>query len=338
MAVPSHRSSPACSPRDGVCRALKTSADDELGLLLAVGSDTIGDVQVVPSGTPLVAAAPLLEIPADLSSFSFEAALASSQLIDRVGLPGVQDKVSGRMISVPAGSHGTDLIVKLAPPEYPGVIENEAFFLQLAKTAAIKTVEWQVLVDGHGVRALALRRFDRLVRGQTTRRLAFEDATQVLGLWPADKYNVSLEEASTALIRLTAAPLVAARDLFLQVAFAVLTGNGDQHGKNLAVLATENGEWRISPAFDLPSTLPYGDETTALPIGGSKQPFSRRKLTDFGVAIGLPLTTATRLLDQLLARTSEQLQSANVGTLPFSATTLTKLSRSLAYRRRQLSA
>ena len=31
-------------------RAVKTSADDELSLLLAVGSDAIGDVQVVPSG------------------------------------------------------------------------------------------------------------------------------------------------------------------------------------------------------------------------------------------------------------------------------------------------
>lgn len=31
-------------------RAVKTSADDELSLLLAVGSDAIGDVQVVPAG------------------------------------------------------------------------------------------------------------------------------------------------------------------------------------------------------------------------------------------------------------------------------------------------
>ena len=31
-------------------RSVKTSADDELSLLLAVGADTIGDVQVVPEG------------------------------------------------------------------------------------------------------------------------------------------------------------------------------------------------------------------------------------------------------------------------------------------------
>lgn len=31
-------------------RAIKTSADDELSLLLAVGADAIGDVQVLPAG------------------------------------------------------------------------------------------------------------------------------------------------------------------------------------------------------------------------------------------------------------------------------------------------
>lgn len=33
-----------------LCRAVKTSPDDELSLLLAVGADTPGDVQVVPAG------------------------------------------------------------------------------------------------------------------------------------------------------------------------------------------------------------------------------------------------------------------------------------------------
>ena len=33
-------------------RAVKTSADDELSLLLAVGADAIGDVRVVPAGEP----------------------------------------------------------------------------------------------------------------------------------------------------------------------------------------------------------------------------------------------------------------------------------------------
>lgn len=244
-------------------RAIKTSADDEFSLLLAVGSDTIGDVQVVPRGQPPVPALPLIEIPADLSRFSFSEALRKTTGIDQRGLPGVQEKVSGRMINAPAYARGEDVILKLAPEEFPHVIENEAYFLEVAKVAGLATVRWQVLEDGAGTKALAIRRFDRVFEHGHTTPLAFEDATQVLKLWPADKYNVTLEEAANALLALTSARPPAALALFRQAVFALLTGNGDQHAKNLAVLSTPAGEWRISPAYDLPSTLPYGDGTTA---------------------------------------------------------------------------
>lgn len=319
-------------------RAIKTSADDELSLLLAVGSDTIGDVQVMPAGEPPVPAPPLLEIPTNLADFSFQEELERADIIDRVGLPGAQEKVSGRMINVPARQTGTSVIVKLAPPEFPFVIENEAFFLGLARAVGIKTVSWRVLEDGRGLKALAVERFDRAGREPALTRLAFEDAAQVLEIWPADKYNVSLEEASRALLALTAAPIVAARDLFGQVAFAVLTGNGDQHAKNLALLATDRGEWRMSPAFDIPSTVAYGDETLALPIQGSSQPFSRRKLLAFAADIGLPQPAARKVLDHLLGRTEGPLSELDPVLLPFSSHVLGRLEKTFAYRRRQLSA
>lgn len=49
-------------------RSVKTSADDELSLLLAVGTDAIGDVRVVPEGAPpeQVDARVRLEAAADL--------------------------------------------------------------------------------------------------------------------------------------------------------------------------------------------------------------------------------------------------------------------------------
>lgn len=317
-------------------RALKASADDEFALLLAVGSDTVGDVQVVPAGIPPVAEPPLLEIPSDLTDFSFADALARSHAIDPVGIPGVQDKISGRMINVPAGRRGETLIVKLAPPEYPGLVENEALFLSVARRAGLATVRWRVLEDRVGTKALVVERFDRIVREDTVFRLAFEDATQILGLWPADKYSLSVEEAAAALLQLTSSPRVAARDLYEQVVFAVLTGNGDQHAKNLAVLATRSGEWRISPAFDLPSTLPYGDSSLALTIGGSKEPFSRQKLLALAGTIGLPSQLAERLIDRVLEKTGEPLSAVNLESLPFDASRLRDLQRGLAYRRRQL--
>jgi len=312
---------------------LKASADDEFTLLLAVGSDTAGDVQVVEAGQPPVAAQPLLEIPADLTGFSFTAARAGAYPFDRVGLPGVQDKVSARMINLPAARRGETLIIKLAPPEFPGVIDN---VLSVARAAGLSTVKWRVLEDGEGTKALAVQRFDRVLDAGKVTRLAFEDATQVLGLWPADKYSVSLEEAADALLHLTSSRAAGALDLFKQVVFAVVTGNGDQHAKILALLATAAGEWRLSPAFDLPSTLPYGDNTLALELGGNKEPFSRRKLLAFGAFIGLPPALSERVIDQLLDRTLKPLDPEKVGALPFTGSRLRDLTRGLAYRRRQL--
>ena len=51
-------------------RLVKTSADDELSLLLAVGTDAVGDVTVVPAGESLTAARPRLVVD-DFSTLRF---------------------------------------------------------------------------------------------------------------------------------------------------------------------------------------------------------------------------------------------------------------------------
>lgn len=104
--------------------------------------------------------------------------------------------------------------------------------------------------------------------GGTVRLLAVEDACQVLGRWPGDKYVISTEEAIAALAQRCRAPGVAALELYRLLVFAYLSGNGDLHAKNLAILRDQRGVWRVTPAYDLPSSAVYGDRTMALPIGG----------------------------------------------------------------------
>ncbi|NUS93837.1 MAG: type II toxin-antitoxin system HipA family toxin, partial [Nocardia sp.] len=76
-------------------RAVKTGLDDELTLLLAVGTDAPGDVQVIPRGEPL------MEVPALVSGES-PTDLDFTTLVEKVdphALPGVQQKASTSMIS-----------------------------------------------------------------------------------------------------------------------------------------------------------------------------------------------------------------------------------------------
>src|SRR3546814_2718620 len=57
-----------------------------------------------------------------------------------------------------------------------------------------------------------------------------------------------------------------ARELFRRMAFNVLIGNTDDHGRNHSFLMNRAGEWSLAPAFDLLPTLPGGDRQ-ALGVG-----------------------------------------------------------------------
>ncbi|WP_371164737.1 hypothetical protein ABYF32_04370 [Buchananella felis] len=59
-----------------------------------------------------------------------------------------------------------------------------------------------------GESGLFVERFDRVCAGGQVRRLVFEDATQLLDLMPAAKYDVPTETVLTALAERASAPLV----------------------------------------------------------------------------------------------------------------------------------
>jgi len=314
-------------------RAVKTSADDELSLLLAVGHDTIGDVQVVPEHGPPVVPPPAVQ-PADLERATFHelhARVLSGEPVDQVGLPGVQDKLSGGMIALPLSWGDRPSILKLTPPEYPGAVENEAFFLELARQIGLRVPDAQVVHDAAGAAGLLVARFDRVAHGDGWRALAQEDACQVLGLYPADKYRPSSEEVVAALSTRCGAPVVAARELLRQVAFSYLICNGDLHAKNLSIVQDERGEWWPTPAYDLIATHPYGDVSMALTIDGRRrEDIGRQHLVALGRHVGLPERASERVLDGVVAGVAERLHTLD--TLPFDARRVHKLRRAMQWR------
>jgi len=316
-------------------RAVKTSVDDELSLLLAVGDDLVGDVQVVAEGTEPGGTEALVTIDGDPGDLVFSDVLSDAGVVDPVAIPGIQDKVSARMISVPVGRAGGHVILKVDPPEFPHVVVNEAYFLRLASRARFPVARADVVHDATGRPGLLVERFDREVTPDgAVRRLAVEDAAQVLGRYPADKYSVTTEDVTAALADRCPARVVALRDVFRQVCLAWLTGNGDLHAKNLSILATADGEWRVAPAYDLPSTLPYRDHTMALSVGGRRDGLSRRSLQAFAAAVGLPAGAADRTLDEVLTATAGTADDLAGGALPFDARTTRDVVRSLRNRRR----
>lgn len=333
-------------------RSVKTSADDDLSLLIAVGADPVGDVQVLPAGAvraveaaePGGAPTPGPVVTGDWADLDFTDLLADSGIVDPVALAGVQDKVSGRMLTVPLAHAGRAQLLKLDPPEYPGVVRDEAFFLQVARRLRQRVVDTEVVHDRHGRPGLLVRRFDRVVDGTDgagLRQLAVEDAAQLLGRYPADKYAVTTEQVFDAVGAVCAARPVAVRAVLQQVALAWLTGNGDLHAKNVSVVsdrsAREPGEWRVSPIYDIPSTLPYGDLDMALRVQGRTDSLSRKRYLALSDRAGLPARAAERALEELLRATVDVADEA-IDALELDAGRARTLRRVLTRRHEDLSA
>lgn len=313
---------------------VKTSADDEFSLLIAAGSDPVGDVQIVPRGDPLPAITAPGEGQSDWDDVDF------ADLLERAGfdpatLAGVQDKVSGRMITVPLSRGGQLSFLKLTPPEYPFVVESEAFFLDAARRLRQPVVDTHVVHDRAGRAGLLVTRYDRVVDASgEVRRLPVEDATQLLDRYPADKYAVSAEEVAEAVSRQSLSQPVALLRVFTQFTFAWATGNGDLHAKNVSLVGGDLGGFQVAPTYDIPSTLPYRDHTMALPLSGRREGLSRKAFLQYADRIGLPSRSAERALAEVLHATEDL--ADRVSELPFDARHRRDLARGLVSRRRSL--
>lgn len=306
---------------------LKTSWDDELSLLLAIGSDTPGDVQIFPTGSPPTAASALAT--GDPNEADFRELTGT---VDRVGLPGMQAKASASMINIPVAIQGAPSILKIDPPEHPHLVQNEALHLATAQQLKIPVSSAQLVRDKNNLPGLLVQRFDRAYTADSELiRFGLEDAAQVLGILPSRKYAVDSAEVALALMNLVPAPLIAARNIYLQFVFAWLTGNGDLHAKNISVLQ-QNGTWRIAPIYDIPSTVVYRDMTMALSVSGRDKNLRKRHWQEFANDIGLPKGAAEEA-NQLALRVATSIDLAQ---LPFEGSSLYGAQRELRFRRNEM--
>ncbi|WP_366504361.1 type II toxin-antitoxin system HipA family toxin [Arcanobacterium phocae] len=308
-------------------QSTKTSMDDELTMLLAVGADTPGDVRVFPAGVTPAEQPPLISGVAD---WDFATVIDT---VDRHAVPGVQNKASSSMMSAPIATGTDHAILKIDPANFPHLVQNEYLHLCCASGLKIPVAQAEIVTDRRGAEGLLVRRFDRVTNEDgTLLRLAQEDASQILQISPARKYAVDSEDVVTALASRTQAPVIATRNLYLQFLFAWLTGNGDLHAKNVSILRNPKGVWAVAPMYDLPCTALYRDFDMALPMGGRTKKIRGRHWDEFAQNVGIPLRAA-RAAQRLALSVAE---TVDLSQLPFEGAILRGAQRELSARRYEL--
>jgi serine/threonine-protein kinase HipA len=290
---------------EALVRRVKTSRDDLLSLLVDAGADCIGDISVVRDAESSRMATPAVDT-ATLSTLRFADILEES-LAGKHGqeptLPGVQEKVSAAMIALPlrARRGGGAYILKLNPPKMPRLVENEHFFLRMGRSSGLEVARAELVHDRDGAAGLLVERFDRVTaRREGVSKVHQEDACQFLDRYPGDKYVLSYADIARGISELGSAPIVDIAKFLRLLAFSYLVANGDLHAKNVS-LQTVPGEGRVAltPAYDVLSSLPYGDRSMALSFDGRDDNLKRAGFVAFGERHGVRRAATEAMLDEL---------------------------------------
>jgi serine/threonine-protein kinase HipA len=242
----------------------------------------------------------------------------------RLSISGVQEKLSflldhKTLRLTEEGEQGA-YILKPIPRDVRKIDQvpaNEHLTMQIARQVyGINTAENALVFFKSGEPAYITRRFDVKPDGFKLRK---EDFASLAGLSKDSvgddfKYESSYEEIGLLIQKFVPAWRVEIEKYFKLVVFNFLFSNGDAHLKNFGLLETEQGDFVLSPAYDLLNTRIHVNDTDfALKKGlfgdGSKSILWQRTghpakddFQKFGITIGIPAKRIERLLTPFLIR------------------------------------
>lgn len=150
----------------------------------------------------------------------------------------------------PGSKHKKDVVLKIEPPEYTGLLDLEALCLDIHRQAGFDVPDyWRF--DDDGLHFLAVDRFDR-VNGLP---IPMESLFSVIATGDhhfRETGDILLDELGGILQRLSQVATLeknTAEQLYLRLLMALVTGNGDLHLDNIALLGGLS-DCRLSPVYD----------------------------------------------------------------------------------------
>lgn len=246
-----------------------------------------------------------------------EISATAQQLAGKLSISGVQPKLSVRLDGnklLPVVRNG-QFILKPQTEGFSELPQNEYLCMQMGKKFGINTADFLLLELADGSPAYLVKRFDRIKKGQKSKKIHCEDMQQILG--GRDKYSGSHEQIARAILEYcTFAPLELQR-LFDLTVFNFVIGNGDAHKKNFSFLTT-NGHISLSPAYDLVSSrivLPEETDELALTIGGRKKRLTRQNFESFAESLKITTDYTQKRISRLINLQDEFFRMISTSTL-----------------------
>lgn len=187
---------------------------------------------------------------------------------------------------------------ELADPQGFGLIEYG--FHLLAVAAGIDMSECRIHHEG-GRAHFMTRRFDRDAAG---RKLHMQSLA-ALRHFDFNAAGAHAYEQAVETIRRLGLPVLDIEQQFRRAVLNVLIRNQDDHVKNIAFLMNRQGEWRLSPAFDVSYAYnPQGSWTHQhqMSLNGKRDHFDLDDLIRFGAFCGFKSAKARGMIEDIHAQ------------------------------------
>ena len=266
--------------REYIVKRLKIHHDHEFDLLMALGASLPGAIRALPADEQTQAA---------INFRPGTTHAAPDETPIKFSLGGSQLKFSmierGGRFTLADGND--EWIVKPPHPTHPNVPANEYTIMRLAAAAGIQTPEVKLvklddidLGDLVGLSipqwetwAYAIKRYDRSHNENEEGCVHVEDFAQVFNVYADQEYKATNYDTVGRLIfDLFPNRFEQLAEFVRRLVVNILIGNGDAHLKNWSVIYQDKVTPRLSPAYDLVSTIHYvQNDSLALNLGGGKR-------------------------------------------------------------------
>jgi serine/threonine-protein kinase HipA len=172
----------------------------------------------------------------------------------------------------------------------------------MAKACGISMMP-STLLEEHGRAHFLTQRFDRVQHARTGETVRLHMAT-LCGLAHMD-FNAPLRysyEEAFAVMRMLGLPYPDAVEFYRRMCFNVVARNCDDHTKNTSFLMDPQGQWHLSPAYDI--TFAYDPANLWLKqhqmsIQGKRSDITREDL--LAVAKEMNIRKANAIIDEVVA-------------------------------------